>query len=185
MTIPYENGDKCEQFKLAYSGDTGPCDEFVKIGQSVDLLIHEATFPSELEHMANRFNHSTMAMAIQQAQQMHAKHTILTHFSSRYSILPDVREVLDKNIGIAFDYMEVTPSDLPRLHALIAKYQKAFPESEHAMVQKSKQYALHVNDQYKQVEYQWRRTNFWDIFCINCEMANFADSDSIWTESTD
>lgn len=154
MALPYENGDKNDLFKLAYSGDTGPSDEFVKIGQNADLLIHEATFTDELDETANRFNHSTLSMAIQQSQNMHAKYTILTHFSARYSILPDIKDQLNDNMGIAFDYMEVQPSDLPRLNGLIAKYKEAFPECEDSVGQKTKRFTSKLNEMYKPVEFQ-------------------------------
>lgn len=130
MTLPYKNDGKHEQFKLAYSGDTGPCNAFVKIGRNADLLIHEATYQSELSKVAKKYNHSTIAMAIEQSQRMHAKYTILTHFSSRYNILPYIRpnELTNTNIGIAFDYMEIHPNDLSRLNGLVEKYQNAFPD---------------------------------------------------------
>lgn len=154
MEIPYQNGDKNGLFKLAYSGDTGPSDEFVEIGQNADLLIHEATFTDELEDVANRYHHSTLSMAIKQAQNMHAKHTILTHFSSRFSILPDLNVKLDDNMGIAFDYMEVHPNDLPRLNGLIAKYKEAFPQSEDSIGQKINRMKSMLNQQYKSIEIQ-------------------------------
>lgn len=127
MTFPYQNGDRREFFKLAYSGDMSKCSEFVKIGKNSDLLIHEATFQNEFIEFAKKHRHSSLSMAIEQSKEMQAKHTILTHFSSRYQILPYIDEQLDSNIGIAFDYMEVTPSDLPRLSSLYEKYQAAFP----------------------------------------------------------
>lgn len=154
MTIPHKKDGKHDAFKIAYSGDTGPSDAFVELGQNADLLIHEATFADELREIANRFNHSTLSMAIQQAHDMHAKHTILTHFSSRFSVLPDIKDKLSKNMGIAFDFMEVQPNDLPHLHGLIAKYKKAFPETENSLAEKTKQFSIKLNDMMKPVEFQ-------------------------------
>lgn len=143
MTVPYQNDDKHELFKVAYSGDTGASDEFVKIGQNADLLIHEATYQSELKELAIKYNHSTIAMAVEQSQRMRAKHTILTHFSSRYTILPYIREnELMNNVGIAFDYMEIQPSDLPRLNSLIDKYQETFPHVKVPLEQQTKKYLI-------------------------------------------
>lgn len=143
MTLPYQNQGKHEQFKLAYSGDTGPCNAFVKIGQKSDLLIHEATYQSELDEIATKYSHSTIAMAVEQSRRMHAKYTILTHFSSRYTILPYIRpSELPENIGIAFDYMEVEPSDLPRLNGLLEKYQRAFPAVQEPLEQRTKKYLI-------------------------------------------
>lgn len=136
----YRNGDQTGKFKLAYSGDTGPSEAFVKLGQNVDLLIHEATFQSELEEFALKHRHSTINMAIKQSKKMQAKHTILTHFSSRYHIIPYIKEKLDDNIGIAFDYLEVTPDDLPRLSSLYPKYKENFPNVYDYLGRKTRNY---------------------------------------------
>lgn len=142
LTIPYYNGNKRELFKVAYSGDTGLCDEFVEIGQNVDLLIHEATFQNELTYIAKGSNHSTVKMALLQSQRMRAKHTILTHFSTKYNILPYIEGALSENTGIAFDYMEVTPSDLPRLGSLYTDYRNTFPDIEKSLEMKARKYKI-------------------------------------------
>ncbi|XP_031635353.1 ribonuclease Z, mitochondrial-like [Contarinia nasturtii] len=139
MNFSYRNGDNVGTFRLAYSGDTGPSDDFVKLGHKADLLIHEATFQDALTDVADKFRHSTMSMALEQSRRMEAKHTILTHFGSRYHILPYI-ENIDENTGIAFDYMEITPDDLPRLGSLIAQYQNAFPGALKRLEQKTKNY---------------------------------------------
>lgn len=146
MTFPYVHQGKHELFKLAYSGDTGLSKQFVKIGQNADLLIHEATFQDELKDIAVRYRHSTVSMALEQAEKMHAKQTILTHFSSRYHALPFIPGELKENVGIAFDFMEVTPSDLPRLNSLFYKYREAFPEIDSSPQQKAKNYLLQQNE---------------------------------------
>lgn len=125
MEFSYRNGNKTEKFKLSYSGDTGRCDDFVKLGQNSDLLIHEATFQNEMIEHAEKYFHSTIGMAIEQSQKMNAKHTILTHFGKRNHIIPHIEGKLDKT-GIAFDFMEVTPDDLHRLSSLYAKYNECF-----------------------------------------------------------
>lgn len=142
MTVPYLDDGKHKQFKLAYSGDTGLCDAFAKIGRNADLLIHEATYQSELDELAKAKNHSTVGMALQQARKMYAKYTILTHFSSRYCISPYIgpNDLTGQNFGIAFDFMEVEPNDLPRLNGLIDKYQQAFPEAEQPLNRKTQKY---------------------------------------------
>lgn len=126
MSFSYRDGDKVENFRLAYSGDTGLSDDFVKLGYKADLLIHEATFQNVLRDLADKFRHSTISMALEQSKKMQAKHTILTHFSSRYHIIPYIED-LDENAGLAFDFMEVTLDDLPKLHSLVEQYHKAFP----------------------------------------------------------
>lgn len=140
MEFTYRNGDKMKKFKLSYSGDGGRCDDFVKLGQNSDLLIHEATFQSEMIELAKKHRHSTVEMAIEQGQKMNAKYTILTHFSTRYHIVPYIEGKLDDKIGIAFDFMEVTPDDLPRLSSLYAKYTECFPDAVESLKRKTKNY---------------------------------------------
>lgn len=140
LEFPYRNGHQMGKFKLAYSGDTGSSEDFVKLGTNVDLLIHEATFQNELKDFALKHRHSTIDMAIEQSQKMQAKHTILTHFSSRYHIIPYIEGTLDDNIGIAFDYLEVTPDDLPRLSSLYPKYRDTFPNVFEHLGRKTRNY---------------------------------------------
>lgn len=140
LLLPYQNNGKSDFFKLAYSGDTGLCEDFVKLGSGADLLIHEATFQDELKDLAEQNRHSTVSMATEQSRRMEAKHTILTHFSSRYHLLPYVGSELDKNIGIAFDFTEVTPGDLPRMNSLYHQYLKTFPEATKQLLLKTHNY---------------------------------------------
>lgn len=145
LLLPYENNGKSDFFKLAYSGDTGPCEEFVKLGTDADLLIHEATFQDELREFAIKHRHSTVSMAVEQSRKMQAKHTIFTHFSSRYSLLPYIGHELDENMGIAFDFTEVTPSDLPKMNALYYRYLETFPAIRRKLLQKTRNYLRRVN----------------------------------------
>lgn len=127
MEFTYQHETEMRKFKLSYSGDTGPSDDFVKLGQNSDLLIHEATYENEAAKIAQKMRHSSTAMAIEQGQKMKAKHTILTHFSKQYHFIPNIEGKLDDKTSIAFDYMEITPDDLPRLNSLYAKYKECFP----------------------------------------------------------
>lgn len=72
----------------------------------------------ELVHQAKIKMHSTVSQAIDQGKRMNAKYTILTHFSQRYAKLPRIEMELAKNVGIAFDNMEVTETDLKYMHLL-------------------------------------------------------------------
>lgn len=112
-------------FKLTFSSDTIPCDDLVHLGRNSTLLIHEATYSDELIHKATENRHCTVSQAIKQSQEMHAKFTILTHFSRRYKF-PRIESDKHKNVGIAFDFMELTENDLPKISSLIQKYQKVF-----------------------------------------------------------
>jgi ribonuclease Z len=51
--------------------------------------------------------HSTTSQAIEIGQRMGAKFTLLTHFSQRYAKLPRLNTNFTKDIGIAFDNMQV------------------------------------------------------------------------------
>lgn len=125
MTFPYENKGQPQQFKLAYSGDTGLSKQFTQIGLDADLLIHEATFGDEAIENAKEKRHSTVSIALEQSKRMQAQHTILTHFSQRNAVLPYIND--RKCTSIAFDYMEITPRDLPRLDSLLEQYKNTFP----------------------------------------------------------
>ncbi|BET01573.1 zinc phosphodiesterase [Nesidiocoris tenuis] len=107
-------------WKIAYSGDTMPCDELVEIGKDCDLLIHEATMEDELKEEAVIKQHSTTSEAIDIGRRMGAAFTMLTHFSQRYAKLPrfDESGTFGDNVGIAFDNMRVRFRDLAKLKYL-------------------------------------------------------------------
>lgn len=117
-----------EPFKLTYSGDTIPCDELVRLGNNSTLLIHEATMEDELVEQAQYKMHSTLSQAIEQGVKMNAKYTLLTHFSQRYAKIPRIEGAINKNVGIAFDNMEVTSVDLKYLHVLYPTLKVLFTE---------------------------------------------------------
>ncbi|XP_011335236.1 ribonuclease Z, mitochondrial isoform X2 [Ooceraea biroi] len=105
--------------KIVYSGDTLPSENLVRLGQDCDLLIHEATMEDDLLEEAKVKQHSTVSQAIQVGKQMQAKFTLLTHFSQRYSVIPQLPQ--DENrpkfddVGIAYDNMHISLSQLPLL----------------------------------------------------------------------
>jgi len=70
--------------KISYSGDTRPCEQFIKDSAGVDLMIHEATFLQDLLKNAIENKHSTALEAIEVAYKAGAKKLVLTHFSQRY-----------------------------------------------------------------------------------------------------
>ncbi|XP_070517206.1 ribonuclease Z, mitochondrial isoform X2 [Cardiocondyla obscurior] len=114
VSVTLRNGKK-----IVYSGDTMPCENLVKLGQNCDLLIHEATMEDDLMEEAKLKFHSTVSQAIQAGEQMGAKFILLTHFSQRYSVIPHLPEnkndlKLD-NVGIAYDNMHISLSQLPLL----------------------------------------------------------------------
>lgn len=134
---------KDEVLKVTYSGDTMPAEYLVKIGKNSTILIHEATMEDDLEYEAKCKSHSTISQAIQQGKKMEAKYTILTHFSQRYAKIPRMVNE-EKNVGIAFDNMELTMDDLPMLHMFIEPLKLMFNEHCQDMEQKA------LKRQYKQ-----------------------------------
>ena len=73
---------------MVYSGDTLPCDALVEAGKGATVLIHEATMGDDQTAMAEKKAHSTIGQAVDAGKRMGARHTILTHFSSRYPNMP-------------------------------------------------------------------------------------------------
>lgn len=96
-----------------------PCEDLVKLGQDCDLLIHEATMEDDLAKEAKMKLHSTTSQAIRAGEQMRSKFTLLTHFSQRYSVIPplpnDDKGSKLNNVGIAYDNMHISLSQLPLL----------------------------------------------------------------------
>ncbi|KTW28939.1 hypothetical protein T552_01567 [Pneumocystis carinii B80] len=105
-------------WKLAYSGDTRPNENFVKLGMNSTLLIHEATLDDDKLDDAIKKKHSTTSEAIHIGKKMNANFTLLTHFSQRYPKIPNFI-INDNNtqntLGIAFDGMQIQFSDLWKL----------------------------------------------------------------------
>lgn len=121
-----------------FSGDTLPCENLVKLGENCDLLIHEATMEDDLLQEAKTKYHSTVSQAIQAGKQMQAKFTLLTHFSQRYSVIPQLPQ--DENrpkfddVGIAYDNMHISLSQLsllpPMYPALKLMFNKHYEQLE-------------------------------------------------------
>ncbi|XP_052266323.1 ribonuclease Z, mitochondrial-like isoform X2 [Dreissena polymorpha] len=105
-------------WKLVYSGDTTPLYHggFNKYGKDCDILIHEATnLPAEQE-LARHNCHSTVTEAIQVGKAMNAKYTLLTHFSGKMTNMPLLNESFTRDVGYAFDMMQVRPNQLHLLY---------------------------------------------------------------------
>lgn len=119
-----------ETFKISYSGDARPSEDFVMIGQDSDLLIHEATFDHRDANSALEKKHSTTTEAIRVSKDMRAKYTILTHFSQRYPKIPYFTDEFDDTIGYAFDNMAIKcPSHFARLPQMKKVLSNAFGKS--------------------------------------------------------
>lgn len=134
---------------LAYSGDCRPSKNFAETAYNADLLIHEATFADGMEADAVLKRHCTVGEALQVAKNMNAKTTILTHFSQRYPKIPLLRtaeNTENANTGStdtlfssqsslsgmrvihAFDFMTITPSNIPAASKLTPALQMLYPD---------------------------------------------------------
>jgi len=69
---------------ITYTGDTRPCDNVVEHAKKTTILIHEATFTSDLKEEAYKQGHSTAADAALIASNADVGELVLTHISSRY-----------------------------------------------------------------------------------------------------
>jgi ribonuclease Z len=69
---------------IVISGDTKPCEELIKFSKDADVLIHEATFNSELEEVAKEYGHTTAFQAAEIAKKACVDKLFLIHISPRY-----------------------------------------------------------------------------------------------------
>jgi ribonuclease Z len=88
--------------RIAYSTDTRPCAASVELARGADILIHEATYGSEMLEEAERRKHSTAAEAAEVAHDARVRNLILTHFSPRYE---DVQPLVNE-ARLVFPYVE-------------------------------------------------------------------------------
>jgi len=96
--------------KIVISGDTKPVDEMINFAKDADILIHEATFDSELEDVAGEYGHTTAAQAAEIAKKSNVSKLFLTHISPRYldhRILENEANKIFKNSFVPKDFQEV------------------------------------------------------------------------------
>jgi ribonuclease Z len=92
------------------SGDTKPYDKLIDFARDADVLIHEATFDSELEDVASDYGHTTAVQAAEIAKKAHVERLFLTHISPRYSdhrILENDARKAFKQSFVPKDFQEV------------------------------------------------------------------------------
>lgn len=99
--------------KVVYCTDTVYCDNAVKLADSADVLIHEATFSHRDANLAHQRLHSTSTMAAQVALGAQVKKLLMTHFSPRYApgndvelseLLAEARAIFPKT-ELAYDFL--------------------------------------------------------------------------------
>ena len=126
-------------WKVSFSGDTRPCDEFVVASRGSDLLIHEATFESKYSAHAHKKRHCTISEALRVSDEVGAGLTVLTHFSQRYPRVPDeLHEAVTGSPGglearrvcVAFDGMKVEGNRLGEYTEMARRVSEALREAE-------------------------------------------------------
>ncbi|KAF7657359.1 hypothetical protein LDENG_00028660 [Lucifuga dentata] len=115
-------------WKVAFSGDTMPCDAFAHMGKNATLLIHEATLEDGMEEEAVEKRHSTTSQAINVGMKMKAEFIMLNHFSQRYAKIPLFSEDFTDRVGISFDHMRIRFADFRILPKLIPALKALFAE---------------------------------------------------------
>lgn len=110
---------------FAYCTDTMFCENSVALARDADVLIHEATFVSADEELAQQSMHSTAGAAAQVAARAAVQQLVLTHFSPRYApgnpfgtdeLLRQARAVFPQTM-LAHDFMTL---ELPRHQEQVA-----------------------------------------------------------------
>jgi ribonuclease Z len=99
---------------VCYSGDTRPNESIENLSGGCDVLIHEASFPNEMEELAHRYGHSTPGDAGKLAKKSGVKEAlVLIHWPEKYfkektTLIAQAKEFFDGKI--------IVPSDLDSLH---------------------------------------------------------------------
>ncbi|HRJ75942.1 MAG TPA: MBL fold metallo-hydrolase, partial [Anaerolineales bacterium] len=88
---------------MAYSCDTEPCNEVIRLSVDVDVLIHEATGESP--------GHSSAKQAGEIAQKAGAKKMYLIHYPTgrfeRSGLIQEAKSVFDGEVELAKELMEI------------------------------------------------------------------------------
>lgn len=96
--------------KIVFSGDTIPINQMIDFSINADVLIHEATFESELEDVAGEYGHTTAYQAAEIAKKANVEKLFLLHISPRYMnhklIEEDARKIF-KNSFVPKDLEEI------------------------------------------------------------------------------
>ncbi len=95
--------------RIAYTGDTRPCESVINSVKGVDLLLHDSTFEQGVD--ASEYGHSTSTEAATVAREAEVKRLALIHISARYR---DTSEML-KQARRIFP-MSFVPEDLSFLN---------------------------------------------------------------------
>jgi len=88
---------------FAYSSDTEPCDQVVRLSEKADVLIHEATGSSQ--------GHSSASQAGEIAKKANAKNLYLIHYPTGNNptdcLIIDAKKKFDGSIYLAEDFLTI------------------------------------------------------------------------------
>ena len=96
--------------KITISGDTTPCNNIIKLAYGSDVLIHEATFDSNLKDISMEYGHTTASQAAEIAKKANVEKLFLTHISPRYFNAKELEEEAQKifkNSFVPKDFQEI------------------------------------------------------------------------------
>jgi len=96
--------------KIVISGDTKPTKKMIDFAKFADILIHDSTFDSKLQDIANDYGHSTACQSAEIAKNAKINKLFLTHISPRYldnEILEKDARKIFKNSYVARDFQEI------------------------------------------------------------------------------
>lgn len=96
--------------KIVISGDTKPINKMIKFSKDADVLVHEATFDSELGDISGEYGHTTASQAAEIAKKANVEKLFLVHLSPRYldgkKFEIEAREIFKKSF-VPKDFQEV------------------------------------------------------------------------------
>lgn len=97
---------------IAYTGDTRPNYEFAELIKGCDVLIHDATYPSNLEAESATREHSTVAQAAKIGEYAKADVVLLTHIGTRIINMTKEKKIASRihNSIIVYDGFSYTVS---------------------------------------------------------------------------
>ena len=101
-TIPtYGALVEAEGTRILYTSDTAPNPRIEELARTTDLVIHEATLPSNMEDQAETLGHTTT----KQVLELHYKTLVITHMSIISEL--DIRVLLQENRDVKDQKMRV------------------------------------------------------------------------------
>ncbi len=100
FTIEYDD------IKVVYSSDTQPCNTVEERANGAQLLLHEASFPSELKHIARITKHTTVKEAVRVGLNSEILALIhITHVAEK-----EARKIFGRRIIVPVDGLVITIS---------------------------------------------------------------------------